>query len=115
MSFALKLKELREEKGLSQAQLARELNVGIGSVGMWESTQRTPPAKKLQYIANYFGVTVDELLDITPADKAAGASSARKVIITPLEDEMLFQFREVGKRRGEEAQRALITIAENMK
>ncbi len=59
MSFALKLKELREKKGLSQAQLAKELNVGIGSVGMWESTQRTPPAKKLKNIAEYFGVTID--------------------------------------------------------
>ena len=62
MSFALKLKELREKKGLSQAQLAKELNVGIGSVGMWESTQRTPPARRLICIANYFNVSIDYLL-----------------------------------------------------
>lgn len=62
MNFSIRLKALRENKGLSQAQLAHELNVGVGSVGMWESTQRTPPAKKLQTIANYFDVSVDYLL-----------------------------------------------------
>ena len=62
MNFSLRLKELREEKGFSQAQLARVLNVGVGSVGMWESTDRIPPAKKLSKIADYFQVTTDYLL-----------------------------------------------------
>ncbi len=114
MSFALKLKELREEKGLSQAQLARELNVGIGSVGMWESTQRTPPAKRMKLIANYFGITVDELLEVTPDERAAGASATRHAIITPIEDELLFAFRRVGKKHGEATQRGIIDMIEKM-
>ena len=35
MSFALKLKELRENKGLSQRELALILNIGVSTVGMW--------------------------------------------------------------------------------
>lgn len=62
MNFSLRLKELREEIGFSQAQLARALNVGVGSVGMWESTDRIPPAKKLSKIADYFHVSTDYLL-----------------------------------------------------
>lgn len=117
MSFSLKLKELREKKGLSQAQLANELHVGVGSVGMWESTQRTPPAKRLQLIADYFGVTVDELLGrdvLSDEERAAGASLKRRIEITPLEDDLLYAFREVGKKFGEPGQRAIIAAAENM-
>lgn len=62
MNFSLRIKELREERGLSQAKLARELNVGTGSVGMWESTQEIPPVRKLLVIADYFGVSLDYLV-----------------------------------------------------
>ena len=62
MDFSLRLKEIRERCGLSQAALAKELGVGVGSVGMWASTDRIPPAKKLVKIANYFNVTTDYLL-----------------------------------------------------
>ena len=117
MSFALRLKELREKKGFSQAQLASKLNVGIGSVGMWESTKQTPPATKLIQIANYFDVSVDYLLghnEITSEERKAGASETKKISITPIEDEMLYLFREIGKKHGEQAQQALITVAEKM-
>ena len=62
MSFSLRLKEQRERIGLSQAALAKDLNVSTGSIGMWESTDRIPPAKKLIQIADYFHVSTDYLL-----------------------------------------------------
>ena len=62
MNFSFRIKELREERGLSQARLAKELGVGVGSVGMWESTQEIPPVKKLVKIADYFHVTLDYLV-----------------------------------------------------
>ncbi len=117
MNFALQLKMLREKKHISQKQLAIDLGVGIGTVGMWESTERMPPAKRLQSIANYFGVSVDYLLgreDFTPEERAAGASPTKKISITPIEDDMLYVFREVGKRFGVQAQRDYITVGENM-
>lgn len=117
MNFSLRLKELREKKHLSQKQLAIELGVGVGSVGMWESSERVPPAKRLQTIANYFGVSVDYLLGrdlITPEERAAGASATRKEDITPLEDELLYQFRLLGKNHGEETQHAVVTMITKM-
>ncbi len=62
INFSLRLKELREQKGKSQAQLANEIGVSLGCVGMWESTQQVPPAKRLLQLADYFGVTVDYLI-----------------------------------------------------
>ena len=117
MKFSLKLKELREERGLTQRDLAKALNLSKGSIGMWESTDRIPNAKQLVQLATFFGVSVDSLLDIneiTSEEKAAGASATKKISITPIEDEMLYLFREVGKTRGEPAQRAIIEMVEKM-
>lgn len=117
MSFALKLKELRETKGYTQKDLAKRLNVSVSSVGMWESTSQIPTAKKLIEIAALFNVSVDTLLDastITSEERAAGASATKRISITPIEDEMLYVFREVGKKRGDAAQRALIEMMEKM-
>lgn len=65
MSFAIRLKELREEAGISQAQLAEIIGVGVSTVGMWESTQRVPSAKKLNKLVEYFGYPISYLLGET--------------------------------------------------
>ena len=117
MKFSLKLKELRENRGLTQRDLAQALKLSKGSVGMWESTERLPNAKQLQQISNYFDVSIDELLgreDFTHEERAAGAMATRKESITPLEDDLLYVFRQIGKRYGEQAQRDFVTVGENM-
>lgn len=60
--FSTRLKELRQEKGLTQERFAQGLNVSKGAVAMWETGKRTPDADMLMTIANYFKVTVDELI-----------------------------------------------------
>lgn len=62
MNFSLRVKQLREENELSQAKLAKALQVGVGSVGMWESTGEIPPTKKLMRIADFFDVSLDYLV-----------------------------------------------------
>ena len=60
--FPEKLKELRKRKGLTQVELANELNVATGTIGMYETGKRSPDNETLLKIAEYFDVTVDELL-----------------------------------------------------
>lgn len=60
--FNQKLKELRCAKGLTQEQLARDINVSKGAVAMWETGKRTPDTDMLKTISQYFRVTVDELI-----------------------------------------------------
>ena len=67
--FALRLKELRESKGLSQKALANKLGVSQSTVGMWESQKREPNFSTTEEIANFFGVTIDNLLDNSHASK----------------------------------------------
>jgi len=61
--FKIKLKELRENAGLSQSGLAKELGIVQGTVGNWESGIREPNFKMVKKIARYFNITVDELIE----------------------------------------------------
>ncbi len=120
MKFSLRVKELRESKGLSQAKLAKALNVGTGSVGMWESTDQIPPIRKLIRIAEYFDVSIDyligreEVVPITNADRAAGWSDTANVQVSPIEYDMLQAFRKIGEKYGRQTQETTMSMLENM-
>ncbi len=62
MTFAIRLKELRESKNLSQYDLANELGISQSAIGNWEAGKREPNFTMMQTLANYFGVSVDYLL-----------------------------------------------------
>ncbi len=53
---------LRKEKGMTQAELARELGVTNKAVSKWETGEAMPETSLLLSISRIFGVTVDELL-----------------------------------------------------
>ena len=57
-----KLYKLRKNSGLSQEQLAEQLNVSRQAISKWESGTAVPESEKLITISNYFGVSVDYLL-----------------------------------------------------
>jgi len=56
------IKELREKKGLTQAELAEKLYVSDKAVSKWESGKGYPDITLLEPIAKVFGISVTELL-----------------------------------------------------
>ena len=61
------LRNLRKEKGLSQAELATILGVSKSTVGMYEQSKRSPHSDDLlMRIAGFFGVTIDYLKGYSP-------------------------------------------------
>lgn len=60
-----RLKELREEKGLTQKQLAEQLNLHSVTYLHYEKSQREPPLAVLVQMAVFFEVTTDYLLGLT--------------------------------------------------
>lgn len=62
--FGNKLYQLRKSKGLTQAQLAQELNISPSAIGNYEMGGRLPRPCHLMAICNYFSVSSDFLLGI---------------------------------------------------
>ena len=63
-AFQKRLIDLRKNAGLTQEQLAKNLNISRDSVNSWEndSNNRFPAIDKLILLAEYFKVSVDYLL-----------------------------------------------------
>jgi len=62
----LKISELRKSKGIGQWDLAEALGVSVQSVSKWETGATMPDIALLPEIAEYFNVSVDELLGLKP-------------------------------------------------
>lgn len=60
--FAERLKELRNEIGLSQAELAKATGLSHTALVYWENEKRIPKANAVLILAEFFGVTTDYLL-----------------------------------------------------
>ena len=67
MTTAEKLVSLRKEKGLSQLQLAEEINVSRQAISRWEVGLAVPSREKLRALSELYNVSVDYLL----SDKTA--------------------------------------------
>ena len=65
MEFKDRLKELRIDRGLSQMQLAKELNLSQSAVAKWELGKTEPTASAIIAIAKYFNETTDFILGVT--------------------------------------------------
>lgn len=61
----LRLKALREEKGISQQKLAIDLNVSQASISKYENGTAEPDISMLFAMADYFHVSIDYLVGKT--------------------------------------------------
>ena len=62
MSFGDNIKKIREEKGFSQEDLARKLDVAQSTIGMWESGKRTPKLGELNRLSRVLNITINRLI-----------------------------------------------------
>lgn len=61
MNFGQKLIRLRKKQGLSQEELGRRLDVSRQTVSKWEAGASYPDFERLILLADFFGVSLDEL------------------------------------------------------
>jgi len=71
--FAVKLGELRHEKGLSQRQAAAELGISQALLSHYEQNAREPKLEFVIKVCDYYGVTTDYILGRTN-ERSDGAS-----------------------------------------
>ena len=65
MQLASKIKQLRAKCGYTQDELANKIGVSSQAVSKWENRITTPDITLLPILSEVFGVTIDELFDLS--------------------------------------------------
>ena len=85
MEFNEKLQKLRTGEKLTQEELAEKLYVSRTAISKWESGRGYPSIDSLKAIAQYFHITIDELIGgeemITLAEKNIEASNKKHLYL----------------------------------
>ncbi len=63
MTIGEKIKALRQKNDVTQEKLAEYLNITYQSVSKWENNNALPDITLVVPIANFFGISIDELFD----------------------------------------------------
>ena len=80
--FFTRMKEIREEAGLKQKDVAKMLGVSKGSYSMWECGADIIPLKRLNQFANYFHVDLDYVIGISNNKLKNNITPDIKIMIT---------------------------------
>jgi len=70
----MQLKEIRKRSGISQSQAARGLNIPQATYNRYENGQRQIPNYILLSMAEYFGVSADEILGRQSSESQSDSS-----------------------------------------
>ncbi len=81
LNFSKNLLTLRKSRGLSQVQLAEALNYTDKAVSKWEKNETIPDITSLSAIAEYFDITVDDLISSRNVVKKSNRKKNRVRII----------------------------------
>jgi DNA-binding XRE family transcriptional regulator len=87
--IAEKIKELRWERNISQAELAKKLGLTRGGVNSWESSTSLPSIRCLVELAKFFHVTTDYML---------GLSERTSIDVVGLSDEDIALISDIASR-----------------
>ena len=78
MNIGSTIKKYRQQKDLTQEQLAEYLNVSVSAVSQWESAKTVPDISTILSLANFFDITLDELFDRTAKEKEKAIETFKK-------------------------------------
>lgn len=71
----MRIKELREQKGITQAELAKAMNLSPSTIGMYEQGRREPNMETAAQFARFFNVSLEKIVGI-PVNIHADTSRA---------------------------------------
>ena len=69
MTIGNKIKQLRQKAGLTQEQLANLIGISAQAISKWETGTTMPDITLLPVLSTEFGVTIDELFDLSTEQK----------------------------------------------
>ena len=65
MNIGHKIKELRQERGITQEQLANNIGISFQAISKWETGIALPDITLTPILASQFGISMDELFDFS--------------------------------------------------
>ena len=86
MPFHLVLRSLRQNRGLTQEELANATGINRSTLGMYESGRREPNFETLELFADFFNVNMDTLLGRDEQDPSPQSILLRAEKELPPED-----------------------------
>jgi len=104
--LATRLRQLREEKRLSQTDLAKEIHISNTTLSDYERGKSAPDYEKLKILAKYYNTTVDYLI---------GSSNTRNEEKEYTPDEFQFALYEQSKGLTEEQKQTILEIIKVIK
>lgn len=72
----MNIKELREKSEMTQAELARKLNIGQSTLSQYETGARGIDSDTAKQLATIFEVSLDDIYGYTPVHKKAPPANA---------------------------------------
>lgn len=86
VNFNIRLKNLRENEGLTQHQVARQIGSSKSIISAYENGTRLPSYNNLVKLASLFKVSTDYLLGIESREKLdlSGLTEAQKISLFDL-------------------------------
>lgn len=93
-SFGQRLKELRNERNLTQKELAKILMIAIPTLSHWECDYQEPAFKEIKTLSDYFNVSADYLLGRTD-DLGAILNPDEGFHTSPMEQQLILSFRKL--------------------
>lgn len=85
--FGERLRQIRKEKRMSQADLGKKIGKDTSTINRWENGERIPPRKTVAEVADVLEVDEEWLLGLTeqPPEKKCWANKMKDTIISPEE------------------------------
>lgn len=101
-TFSNRLRSLRQERGLTQDELAKSFGISKSTVSMYENGNREPDFETLEMIADFFNVDMNYLLGNQSEKTTTSVYQPNKTpYLTASEQELLTNFRQLNEEGQE--------------
>ncbi len=111
-TFGERLRELREEKELSQTLLAEKLGVSNVTINRWEHNNQMPDGEMLDFLANFFDVNYYYITGVDEDRRPNLSDEEAAKIVEAEENEILLHMVELIKDLSPEMQKMVkMTVA----
>lgn len=108
------LKAIRLKNKKTQAEVAQMLGISYQAYAHYEKGRRQPAPEQLAVLADYYSVSIDELMG--RSDKAPKDSDYDNTLIKIATDEedLIYYYRRLGEIYGSDMQHAQLTIFKSL-